>query len=47
MLIGRLASMGVQPKDQGNLYWFQVTSMMEEYSESRKFQASIAGAKLR
>jgi len=39
--------MGVPPEKQGKLYQFQINSLLNEYSEKRKFQAMIGGAKLK
>lgn len=39
--------MGVSPEKQGRLYWFQENSLINEYSEKKKFMAQAAGAKLK
>jgi len=39
--------MGVQPLEQGKLYWWQEKSLINEYNEKKKFEAQVAGAKLK
>jgi len=45
--IGVLSQMGVQPPEQGKLYWWQERSIMRQYQEEKEFIAKINGAKLR
>jgi len=44
---GILSVMGVQIKDQPKLYWWHISSLMREFQEQQKFQAAIAGAKMK
>jgi len=39
--------MGVEPRKQGNLYQFQIDSLEKEYHEKKRFNAMLAGAKLK
>jgi len=39
--------MGVPPSEHGKLYHFQIESIKKEYYELQKFQAQVAGAKIK
>jgi len=41
-----LSAGGVPPHKQGGLYWWQEQSIWNEHFDSRKFNASLAGAKI-
>jgi len=39
--------MGVPPPQQGRLYWWEEKGLIKEYNERKRFEAQVAGAKLK